>query len=123
MLVSSIALSYGIAFSHHVGLEQSYNEVHPYVSATVSEKFSLTAYINSLDGLSVAAGYKINVTDNTSLTLGGVTGYKLPNTPIAPYFKLDYRLSDNVDLSLMPAYEQNENEDKIGTVVAVTFKF
>jgi len=123
MFISAVALSYGIAFSHHVGLNNSYNEVHPYAALTYAEDYSLTAYINSLGGLSVAAGYEFDITDKASLTLGAVTGYKLENTPVAPYFKVDYNLGGNVDLSLMPAYEQYNGKDTYGVVVAVTFNF
>ena len=94
----------------HVGLQNDYNQYHPYV---MCEKEDITGgvYYNSLDKLSIVGAYKFQFTDNLSLDVGAVTGYHYDVVPMA---RLRYK-----NLFVMPALE----DDRTGLVVGLQFEF
>ena len=103
-------LAIGLALSLHVGLENNYNQTHPYVMCE-TENVIGGVYYNSLDKLSIVGGYKIQLLDDLTLDVRAVTGYDYDVVPMA---RLRYK-----NLFIMPALE----DDRPGVVVGLQFEF
>ena len=103
-------LAIGLALSLHVGLENEYNQTHPYVMCE-TENVIGGVYYNSLDKLSIVGGYKIQLSDDLTLDVGAVTGYDYDVVPMA---RLRYK-----NLFIMPALE----DDRTGFVIGFQYEF
>jgi len=103
-------LSFLIAMSLHVGLENNYNSIHPHARCTLDNNI-FGAYYNSESNISIYTGKKFNFY-NSDLEIGLVTGYSGLN--IAPMI----RLKKNYWF-ISPAYETTGN---IGFVIGVEYK-
>ena len=103
-------LAIGLALSLHVGLENKYNQKHPYLMCE-TENVVGGVYYNSLDKWSIVGAYKLRFTDDLSLDVGAVTGYHYDIVPMA---RLRYK-----NLFVMPALE----DDRTGLVVGLQFEF
>jgi hypothetical protein len=102
----------GIALSVHVGLQNTYNPIHPYCKVETTSNVIFGAYYNSVDRMSVFGGYEFKLNDNTSLELVAVTGYY--EYEVVPTIRFNYK-----DVWVMPALE----EDRVGLVVGWDYKF
>lgn len=103
-------LAIGLALSLHVGLENNYNQRHPYVMCE-NENVIGGVYYNSLDKLSIVGGYKIQLSDDLTVDVGAVTGYVYD---VVPMVRLRYK-----NLFVMPALE----DDRTGVVVGFQYEF
>jgi hypothetical protein len=103
-------LAIGLALSLHMGLENKYNQMHPYVMCE-NENVIGGVYYNSLDKLSIVGAYRHQFTDDLSLDVGAVTGYHYDVVPMA---RLRYK-----NLFVMPALE----DGRAGLVVGLQFEF
>ena len=103
-------LAIGLALSLHVGLENEYNQKHPYLMCE-TENVVGGVYYNSLDKLSIVGGYKIQLSDDLTLDVGAVTGYVYD---VVPMVRLRYK-----NLFVMPALE----DDRTGVVVGLQYEF
>jgi hypothetical protein len=100
----------GLALSLHVGLENNYNQVHPYVMCEKNQIIT-GAYYNSLDKVSLVLAKEFNLSDELTLDLGIVSGYVYD---VAPMIRLKYK-----NLFLMPALE----DDRTGLVFGYQYEF
>lgn len=113
-------LIFALAFSHHMGLDGDYNEIHPHVQLQHDSGFVAGAYLNSESNLSAYGGYRFEY-ERAFLEVGGVTGYK--SISVAPYARAGYEIGDGVDLFIAPAFETNSADDlNIGVVFGVSFE-
>ena len=103
-------LAIGLALSLHAGLENNYNQRHPYLMCE-TENVVGGVYYNSLDTWSLVGGYKYQITDDITLDVGAVTGYEYD---VVPMVRLRYK-----NLFVMPALE----DDRTGLVVGFQFEF
>ena len=102
----------GIALSAHIGLANKYNYIHPYCQYETPKQYIAGAYYNSVDNISLFAGYKWKFNDETSLDIVAVTGYY--EYDVVPSVRLNYK-----NFFVMPAVE----EDEVGFVVGLDYKF
>jgi|TARA_B100000768_G_scaffold128113_1_gene118723 hypothetical protein len=100
----------GLALSLHAGLENKYNQKHPYLMCETEDVIG-GVYYNSLDKWSVVGGVKYDLTNDITLDVGVVTGYHYDVVPMA---RLRYK-----NLFIMPALE----DDRTGVVVGFQFEF
>ena len=100
----------GLALSLHVGLENNYNQVHPYVMCEKNQIIT-GAYYNSLDKVSLVLAKEFNLSDELTLDLGIVSGYVYD---VVPMVRLKYK-----NLFLMPALE----DDRTGLVFGYQYEF
>ena len=103
----------GIAVTLHIGLneEYEYNSFHLYCKAKTESNIIAGAYYNSINKLSLFAGYEYDINYDTSIEIGLASGYYYDVTPT---FRLNYK-----NLFLMPAVD----DDKKGIVVGLQFNF
>ena len=100
----------GLALSLHVGLQNDYNQVHPYVMCEKNQVIT-GLYCNSLDKVSVVLAKEYDLTDDLKLDVGIVSGYVYD---IVPMVRLKYK-----NLFLMPALEDN----RTGLVFGYQYEF
>ena len=100
----------GLALSLHIGLENNYNQVHPYVMCEKNQIIT-GAYYNSLDKVSLVLAKEFNLSDELTLDLGIVSGYVYD---VAPMIRLRYK-----NIFLMPALE----DDRTGLVLGYQYEF
>ena len=100
----------GLALSMHVGLENNYNQVHPYVMCEQNQ-VTTGIYHNSLDIISVVLAKEFDLTDDLTLDVGIVSGYVYD---VVPMIILKYK-----NLFLMPALE----DDRTGLVFGYQYEF
>ena len=110
---------WALGLSMHLGLGGEYNEVHPHVRI-IEDGAIAGAYYNSVDRLSVYAGYRMEFGD-AGVEFAAVTGYPAYGT-VAPFVRGTYDFGDNVRAFVSPAVESygNNNSD-IGVVIGVEF--
>jgi hypothetical protein len=110
---------FALAFSHHMGLEGNYNEIHPHVQLQHDSGFVAGAYLNSETRLSAYAGYRFEH-GPAFLEMGAVTGYQ--GIAVAPYVRAGYEVSDGVDVFVAPALERTRSGDpRVGAVLGISF--
>jgi hypothetical protein len=112
-----VDLILGLALSTHLGLSQSYNEIHPHIRIS-NDKYIAGAYYNSVKNLSVYSGIKYSYGDIT-IEGGLATGYE--PYPIVPYGRVTYDYVDSTKLFVTTAYESNGNEVRGGVVLGIEF--
>jgi|TARA_B100000768_G_C11173951_1_gene329973 hypothetical protein len=100
----------GLALSMHVGLENNYNQVHPYVMCEQNQ-VTTGIYHNSLDRISVVLAKEFDLIDDLTLDVGIVSGYVYD---VVPMIRLKYK-----NLFLMPALE----DDRTGLVFGYQYEF
>ena len=106
----------GIALSLHLGLDGSYNQIHPYVRMQNENNIIAGAYYNSENRVSGYLGYELEVTEKVSVDLGIVSGYS--SQDILPMARVTY--DDKIFIA--PAIEySNEEVDKFGVVIGIQF--
>lgn len=106
-----------LAVSTHLGLSQSYNEVHPHIRLT-NDKYIAGAYYNSVEKMSVYSGIKYSYGD-IAIEGGVATGYR-PH-PIAPYGRVTYDYVDNIRLFGTTAFESDGSAARGGIVLGIEF--
>lgn len=100
----------GIALSVHVGLQDNYNQTHPYLMCEKNEIIT-GVYYNSLSNVSLVAAKEYSLSDDLKVDLGIVTGYVYD---VVPMFRVRYK-----DFFMMPALE----DDRGGLVFGYQFNF
>ena len=104
----------GLALSLHAGLENKYNQKHPYLMCETEDVIG-GVYYNSLDKVSVvlAKEYQIlpDLSDDLKLDVGIATGYI---HDVVPLVRLRYK-----DFFVMPALE----DDRTGIVFGFQYEF
>ena len=107
---------WALGLSLHMGLEDSYNEIHPHVRFYEDGAIA-GAYYNSLENISFYGGYRLEYGDS-GVEVALVTGYPAFG-PIAPQVRGTYDFSDNVRAFASPAIETNNT----GVVIGLEFQF
>ena len=103
-----IELALGISI--HLGLAQSYNEIHPHIRY-IEQGYMAGVYYNSVENISAYAGYRWEFND-FGLEAAAVTGY--PEADVVPYVRGTYK-----DFFVAPAIE----DGTVGAVVGYEFKW
>ena len=98
-----------LALSMHIGLDHSYNNVHPHARCTIDNTIT-GVYYNSENNISTYIGKTYELDEYWNIELGLVTGYRSKN--ILPMIR--YK-SGNLFLS--PAYEEYEDNKNYGIVI------
>ncbi len=98
-----------LAVSMHLGLEDSYNNIHPHARCTVDNSIT-GVYYNSEDRISAYVGKEFEITENGKLELGLVTGYKAED--VLPMIR--YKVGT---WFITPAYEKYDNKENYGIVL------
>ena len=98
----------GIALSMHVGLQNDYNQAHPYLMCEKNEIIT-GVYYNSLNKPSLVLAKEYSLSDDLKVDLGLVTGYVYD---VVPMFRVRYK-----NLFMMPALE----DDRSGLVFGIQF--
>ena len=98
----------GIALSMHVGLQNDYNQAHPYLMCEMNEIIT-GVYYNSLSKPSLVLAKEYSLSDDLKVDLGLVTGYVYD---VVPMFRVRYK-----NLFMMPALE----DDRSGLVFGIQF--
>ena len=110
---------FSLALSAHVGLSDSYNNLHPHVRF-IEDGAIAGAYYNSVNNLSVYVGHRTDITDNIGLEFAGVTGYPAFG-PVAPYVRGTYDYG-SVRAFVAPAYETwHDDSVNVGLVFGLEF--
>lgn len=109
---------FSLALSAHVGLTDSYNNVHPHVRL-LDDGAIAGAYYNSVDRLSVYAGQRFEF-DEYGIEVAGVTGYPAFG-PVAPYVRGTYDFGP-IRAFVAPAYENGHNDTiDVGLILGLEF--
>lgn len=113
---------FSIALSTHIGLTDTYNEIHPHVRF-IEDGAIAGAYLNSAERLSLYIGHRSNVTDNIGLEFALATGYPAFGT-IAPYVRGTVDVGKHGRFFAAPAYEKTANDElTVGLVLGMEFTF
>ena len=107
---------WALGLSLHMGLEDSYNGIHPHVRFYEDGAIA-GAYYNSLENISFYGGYRLEHGD-AGVEVALVTGYPSFG-PISPQVRGTYDFSDNVRAFASPAIETNNT----GVVIGLEFQF
>jgi hypothetical protein len=105
----------GIALSLHIGLDNDYNSIHPFVMGEYNN-FIGGAYLNSENNISPFLAYKFNLTDQFSIDIGAVGGYN--SYSVLPMFKLNYDINQNFVFFVAPAVENNKSGMILGVQIS-----
>jgi hypothetical protein len=103
----------GIAVSTHLGLSNDYNQIHPHIRIE-QDDFIAGAYYNSVDNISLYAGYEYVMNDKISIEGALVTGYEY-DIPIVPMVRGKYKMNDNINAFVSPTMEG----DTVGLVAGI----
>jgi hypothetical protein len=109
---------FGLALSAHLGLEGSFNGLHPHVRFYEDGAIA-GAYYNSVDRISFYGGYRLEPTDRLGVEFSLVTGYPAYGE-LAPMVRGTYDINDNVRMFAAPALEIYD-ENNIGAVLGIEF--
>jgi hypothetical protein len=99
-----------LGLSLHLGLLDSYNEVHPHIRY-IENGYMAGAYYNSVENVSAYVGYRWEYED-FGLESAIVTGY--PEADIVPFVRGTYK-----DFFVAPAMERGT----VGAVIGYEIKF
>ncbi len=108
MILEALTISLGL--SSHIGFDEKYNAFHPHLRYQ-HEKFITGAYYNSVENLSVYAGYR-QEKDKLGLEAAIVTGYN--NGSLTPYIRGTYDIG-KMRMFIAPGIESKD----IGVVLGV----
>jgi hypothetical protein len=111
MILEALTISLGL--STHIGFDEKYNSFHPHIRYT-NEKIITGAYYNSLENLSVYAGYR-QEKDNFGFEAAIVTGYN--NGSLTPYIRGTYDIG-KMRMFVAPGIESKD----IGVVLGIEFQ-
>ena len=106
---------FGILLSAHLGFEDSYNSIHPHVGIALSDAWSIGAYYNSEYRVSTYIANSITLSDDASLELGLVTGYKFAE--LQPMIKFNYK-----HIFIKPTAETFDSHTNVGLVVGLEWR-
>ena len=106
---------WALALSTHLGMQGSYNEVHPHVRLE-DNNYIAGAYYNSMERVSFYAGQRFE-SGNAGLELALVTGYNEFGA-IAPYVRGTYDVG-RARIFVAPAGERWYGETNIGAVIGI----
>jgi hypothetical protein len=104
-------LYYGIALSLHLGLPGEYNFLHPHVGLNYND-FIAGVYYNSQDELSLYAGYEFDISKDTTIEIGAVSGYDYGT--VAPMIKFNHK-----NIFVTPSID----EDIFGFATGIDWRF
>ena len=110
---------WALALSTHIGLDGSYNQVHPHVRF-IEDGAIAGVYYNSMERLSLYGGYRLEPTDNAGIEFAIVTGYD-EFGPIAPYLRGTYDIGDRTRLFASTAFEKSGDIVNPGAVLGIEF--
>ena len=111
MILEALTISLGL--SSHIGFDEKYNAFHPHLRYQ-HEKFITGAYYNSVENLSVYAGYR-QEKDNFGFEAAFVTGYN--NGSLTPYIRGTYDIG-KMRMFIAPGIESKD----IGVVLGVEIR-
>ena len=110
-----------IAFSHHIGMEGNYSEVHPHVQLQADRGFVAGAFLNSESNVSPYVGWRFEY-GAAFLEVGAVAGYEAID--VAPYLRVGFEFAEGVDVFAAPAFETDGRGGmNYGAVIGVSFNF
>jgi hypothetical protein len=104
-------LSFLLAVSMHVGLENNYNMIHPHIRCQQNETIG-GVYYNSRERASLYVGREY-ILQHFNVELGLVSGYE--KYPVVPLFRLKKDI-----FFIAPAYEL---DGRFGAVLGIEYKF
>ena len=102
-----------MAMSMHIGLDNSYNNIHPHARCQIDNTIT-GAFYNSESNISLYAGKEYELDRFVNLEIGLATGYS--GGDIVPFMRYTDR-----GWFVSPAYEYDENN--IGIVIGYEFNF
>lgn len=108
----------GLAVTTHLGLADTYNEVHPHVRLN-QDNYIAGAYYNSIENMSVYAGKRWEYGD-FGLEATVATGYDEFGI-ITPMARATYDLTNNATVFVAPTAEKYNNVNNLGVVVGLEF--
>ena len=94
------------AMTMHLGIGDGWNDLHP-CARYVSEDFTIGAYLNSENTVSVYASHTFEY-EKWFAEAGLVTGYS--SGPVIPMLRAGYNITDNLSVFVSPAYEVNQGD-------------
>lgn len=97
----------GIAVSTHLGLSNDYNEFHPHVRIE-QDNLIAGAYYNSVENISLYAGYDFVISDKISIEGALVSGYDQYDIPIVPMVRGKYNLNEKANVFISPTMEGDD---------------
>jgi hypothetical protein len=113
-----MGLILGVAFSMHIGLGGGYNNIHPHIG--YEEKNIIGGvYHNSLDKTSVYVAKPIDLTNNSKLDVGLVSGYL--DYPAVPMIRYRYDITNHTRFFVIPGATRNINNIGLVTGLEITF--
>lgn len=107
-------LFYGLALSLHLGLDGTYNAIHPNIGLT-SNNFSLGAYYNSEREISKYISYEYEFNENNKIEFGFVDGYNAYD--VLPFVRYKHK-----NWFISPALEKYNGNKKVGVLIGLEFK-
>lgn len=107
-----------LAFTTHLGLVGDYNEIHPHVRYT-HDNYITGAYYNSMNRLSVYAGYRYEIND-FGVEAVVASGYDEVAT-FVPSGRLTYSVNDNTTIFGGPVLENYDNNLEHGLLLGIEF--
>lgn len=113
-------LLFGIALSAHLGLNDTYNEIHPHIRLE-TDSLSFGAYYNSVEELSLYSIKRFEYND-FGFEFGLATGYDAIG-PIIPTGRITYNINEKVQYFVAPAAEKIDNETTLGIVMGTELRF
>lgn len=111
-------LSFALALSWHIGMENNYNEMHTSVRYE-RNYFIAGAYLNSMDAVSFYSGLRFDK-DAAWVEVGAVTGYTVG---LAPMLRVGYDFNETVAVFAAPAIEVREHGYGVGAVIGIEYTF
>lgn len=107
-----------LAFSTHLGLTGTYNEIHPHVRLQ-EDNYIVGVYYNSEKTASFYVGKTYDF-GKLDLEIGVVTGYSAIGD-IAPMARATYVLSEDHKFYVSPVAEKQNRDYNYGVVVGLEF--
>lgn len=108
----------GLALSAHMGLNGSYNEVHPHVRLETESNIVAGAYYNSMERASAYIGYEWSK-EYFFVEGGAVTGYDEVSA-VVPYTRAGVEFN-NTKVFIAPVAEDWNGKLNYGAVVGFEF--
>lgn len=106
---------YGLLLSLHLGFQNSYNSIHPYIGMYLTDYLVVGAYYNSEHRVSAYAAYSFEIIDATTVEFGLVSGYS--TATVQPMLKLTHK-----NIFISPATEKINGKITPGLVVGFEWR-
>jgi len=107
-------ITFSVAFTMHVGIDFSYNNVHPHARYT-SDNIIAGVYYNSIHRPSIYVGKVYTLNKDTNVELLLATGYKYP---VVPQIRLTHK-----NFFIAPMVDTIKGKVQTGVIVGTEFKF